>query len=129
MKGVTREGYAAPIDTPRVQPQPQPQPVAPTQPEFPTFPVARRALTDQEAAVVQEMFAAGQSQNSIIEEVYGNKDGKTMQWIKEAKERNLPTLNVTDIAIDEQPVTSTTLAALLKTGTINWDETIKVNQH
>lgn len=127
MEGVTREGYATPIDTPT--PQQRTQPVVATTPVFPEFPVARRPLTDQEAAVVQEMFGAGQSQNSIIEEVYGNKDGKTMLWIKEAKERNLSSINTANIAADDQQPTSATLAALLKAGTINWNETIKVNQH
>lgn len=125
MGDMPREGYATTIDTPPVQPQPQP--VSTTAPVFPTFPVSRRPLTDQEAAAVQEMFMAGQSQNSIIEEVYGNKDGKTMLWIKDAKERVLSGKNKsTEIAED---FTSDTLSELLKAGNINWDETIKVNQH
>ncbi|MBV7334651.1 fibronectin-binding SSURE repeat-containing protein [Chloroflexi bacterium TSY] len=55
--------------------------------QSPTFPIPRRALTDEEASVVAQLRANGMSWKKLSFTVYGHKDGKTDDWIKEAVHR------------------------------------------
>lgn len=118
MGGVPRDGYAEQFDTPPVTVVVQPVATTGT-----LFPIGRRALTDVEAQAVQAMFAAEQSQNAIVTTVYGNKDGKTVEWIREARQRQLANASATPAAA---PTTATgnALADLLKQDVkIDWERT------
>lgn len=59
--------------------------VAPLPP--PSFPIKTRELTDNEAVAVYELHKAGNSQNKILDHVFGGKGGPRGQYVREAIER------------------------------------------
>jgi len=98
------------------------------------FPVnGRRPLNERERAAVREMKSGGASLNQIYFRVYGHKDGKVAGWIKEALEEagDKPVeVGPVDVsgAIQEPEQSQQVLAALLKSGKIDWKATVQMNK-
>lgn len=48
------------------------------------FPITKRSPTAQECAVITELYSSGKSLNQLCMLVYGHKDGKAFNWVKQS---------------------------------------------